>query len=81
MRPSDVQAWVAGLMASGLAPSTVRLAVRLLGSIYTAAVVATSWRRTSPPSRPYETAALVLSTYGHLLPDSEDRMRRAVDDA
>jgi integrase len=38
VRPSDVQAWVAGLTASGLAPSTVRLAVRLLGSIYTAAV-------------------------------------------
>ena len=29
----------------------------------------------------HETAALVLSTYGHLLPDSEDRTRRAVDDA
>jgi integrase len=39
VRPSDVQAWVAGLTASGLAPSTVRLAVRLLGSIYTAAVL------------------------------------------
>jgi integrase len=29
----------------------------------------------------HENAALVLSTYGHLMPDSEDRTRRAVDDA
>jgi integrase len=27
----------------------------------------------------HENAALVLSTYGHLMPDSEDRTRRAVD--
>jgi len=26
-------------------------------------------------------AALVLSTYGHLMPDSEDRTRQAIDDA
>jgi len=26
-------------------------------------------------------ASLVLSTYGHLMPDSEDRTRRAVDTA
>jgi integrase len=38
VRPSDVQAWVAGLTASGLAPSTVRLVVRMLGSVYAAAV-------------------------------------------
>jgi hypothetical protein len=25
--------------------------------------------------------ALVLKTYGHLMPDSEDRTRRAIDDA
>jgi hypothetical protein len=30
--------------------------------------------------RPHN-AALVLSTYGHLMPDSEDRTRRAVDSA
>jgi hypothetical protein len=29
----------------------------------------------------HENATLVLTTYGHLLPDSEDRTRRAVDDA
>ncbi|MGY1736856.1 tyrosine-type recombinase/integrase [Geodermatophilus sp. SYSU D00684] len=29
----------------------------------------------------HEDAALVLSTYGHLMPDSEDRTRRAVDAA
>ena len=29
----------------------------------------------------HETAALVLTTYGHLLPDSEDRTRRAIDSA
>ena len=29
----------------------------------------------------HENAALVLSTYGHLMPDSEERTRRAVDDA
>ena len=29
----------------------------------------------------HDSAALVLSTYGHLLPDSEDRTRAAVDDA
>ena len=28
----------------------------------------------------HENAALVLSTYGHLMPDSEDRTRRAVDE-
>lgn len=29
----------------------------------------------------HENAGLVLSTYGHLMPDSEDRTRRAIDDA
>jgi len=29
----------------------------------------------------HENAALVLSTYGHLLPNWEDRMRRAIDSA
>ena len=29
----------------------------------------------------HENATLVLTTYGHLLPDAEDRTRRAVDDA
>lgn len=29
----------------------------------------------------HENATLVLSTYGHLMPDTEDRTRRAVDDA
>ncbi len=29
----------------------------------------------------HENAALVLRTYGHLMPDSEDRTRRAVDEA
>ncbi|WP_342777345.1 tyrosine-type recombinase/integrase [Modestobacter excelsi] len=29
----------------------------------------------------HDDAALVLSTYGHLMPDSEDRTRRAVDAA
>lgn len=29
----------------------------------------------------HENASLVLSTYGHLMPDSEDRTRRAIDDA
>jgi len=29
----------------------------------------------------HENATLVLTTYGHLLPDSEDRTRRAVDHA
>jgi len=29
----------------------------------------------------HEDASLVLSTYGHLTPDSEDRTRHAVDDA
>jgi hypothetical protein len=29
----------------------------------------------------HEDASLVLSTYGHLMPDSEDRTRRAVDAA
>jgi integrase len=29
----------------------------------------------------HENASLVLSTYGHLMPDSEERTRRAVDDA
>ncbi len=29
----------------------------------------------------HENANLVLSTYGHLMPDSEERTRRTVDDA
>jgi integrase len=29
----------------------------------------------------HEHASLVLKTYGHLMPDSEDRTRRAIDDA
>jgi len=29
----------------------------------------------------HENASLVLSTYGHLMPDSEKRTRRAIDDA
>jgi integrase len=29
----------------------------------------------------HEDASLVLSTYGHLMPDSEDRTRRAIDEA
>src|SRR4051812_36897868 len=29
----------------------------------------------------HENATLVLSTYGHLMPDSEERTRRAVDEA
>jgi hypothetical protein len=29
----------------------------------------------------HENASLVLSTYGYLMPDSEDRTRRAVDEA
>ena len=29
----------------------------------------------------HENATLVLTTYGHLLPDSEDRTRRAIEDA
>lgn len=29
----------------------------------------------------HENAALVLSTYGRLMPESEDRTRRAVDEA
>lgn len=29
----------------------------------------------------HENAVLVLSTYGHLMPDSEDHTRRAIDDA
>jgi hypothetical protein len=29
----------------------------------------------------HENARLVLTTYGHLLPDSEERTRRAVDSA
>jgi hypothetical protein len=29
----------------------------------------------------YNAAAMVIKVYGHLLPDSEDRTRRAVDDA
>ena len=28
-----------------------------------------------------DSRALVLKTYGHLMPDSEDRTRRAIDDA
>jgi len=31
------------------------------------------------PSDPGRTAGLVLTTYGHLLPDSEERTRRAVE--
>jgi integrase len=29
----------------------------------------------------HENATLVLKTYGHLMPDSEDRTRRAIDTA
>jgi integrase len=29
----------------------------------------------------HENATLVLKTYGHLMPDNEDRTRRAIDDA
>ncbi len=29
----------------------------------------------------HHNASLVLSTYGHLMPDSEDRTRRAIDNA
>jgi hypothetical protein len=29
----------------------------------------------------HHNASLVLSTYGHLMPDSEDRTRRAIDTA
>jgi integrase len=28
----------------------------------------------------HENATLVLTTYGHLMPDSEDRTRKAIDD-
>lgn len=39
VRPSDVQSWVATLSADGLAPSTVRLCVRQLASIFNAAAL------------------------------------------
>jgi integrase len=29
----------------------------------------------------HENASLILSTYGHLMPDSEERTRRAIDEA
>ena len=38
VRPSDVQAWVGSMSAEGLAPGTIRVAVRLVGSIMAAAV-------------------------------------------
>jgi integrase len=39
VRPSDIQAWTAALSAQGLAPSSVRLALRLLAAIFNAAVL------------------------------------------
>ena len=39
VRPSDVQAWTAGLSAQGLAPSSVRLSRRLLAAVFNTAVL------------------------------------------
>lgn len=39
VRPSDVQAWVAGMSAQGLAPRTVTKALRLLSAVFNAAVL------------------------------------------
>src|SRR6185312_10010150 len=39
VRPSEVQNWVATLSANGLAPSTIRLCVRQLASIFNAAAL------------------------------------------
>ena len=39
VRPSEVQSWVATLSAEGLAPSTIRLCVRQLASIFNAAAL------------------------------------------
>jgi hypothetical protein len=39
VRPSDVQAWAATLTAQGLAPSSVRLSLRLLSAVFNAAVL------------------------------------------
>ena len=39
VRPSDVQAWTAALTARGLAPSSVKLSLRLLSAIFNAAVL------------------------------------------
>jgi integrase len=36
---------------------------------------------TVQPALGHENATLVLKTYGHLMPDSEDRTRRAIDEA
>jgi hypothetical protein len=41
-----------------------------------AAVAACRWAMEN-----HEDASLVLTTYGHLMPDSENRTRRAVDEA
>ena len=39
VRPSDVQAWTAALSAQGLAPSSMRLSLRLLAAVFNAAVL------------------------------------------
>jgi integrase len=70
VRPSDVQAWVAGLTASGLAPSTVRLVVRMLGSIYAAAVL-----DRIVPASPVVRIARPKATDERLVPLTVDQVR------
>lgn len=68
--PSDVQAWVAGLTASGLAPSTVRLVVGMLGSIYSAAVL-----DRLVPSSPVVKIALPKADDDEVVPLTVDQVR------
>jgi hypothetical protein len=68
-----------------LSPTTVRLLVQTLRSVFNAAVqdrlIASS--QAGLRLRIAELLALRLDdvTYGHLMPDSEDRTRRAIDTA
>ena len=74
VRPSDVQAWVAGLTASGLAPSTVRLIVRMLGSIYAAAVL-----DRLVPSSPVVRIALPRAEDERIVPLTAAQVRELAD--
>jgi integrase len=74
VRPSDVQSWVTGLSAAGLAPGTVRAAVRLLAAVYNAAVLD---RRVS--SSPVVRIALPRDETERVVPLTVDQVRAIAD--
>lgn len=68
--PSDVQAWVAEMGAAGLAPSTIKLTTRMLGSVFTAAV-----HDRLVSSSPVKRVALPRAEAGRVVPLSVAQVR------